>query len=90
MMHVIVGLMMIALGVWGVMDEWYYALDCLKAMGALGLTLGGFLALLGGVFGRPRPSSAAAADPAQGTEPDEGDDDVAASPRQVPDEPLRS
>ncbi len=77
MMHVIVGLMAIALGVWGVMDEWYYALDCLKAMGALGLTVGGFLALVGGVFGRSRTTSVAAPGEAAGVV--EGDE-VAASP----------
>ncbi len=89
MMHVIVGLMMIALGVWGVMDEWYYALDCLKAAGTLGLTLGGFLALLGGVFGRPRSAGAATADPAQIAEEGE-DEEVATSVREKSGERLRS
>jgi hypothetical protein len=89
MMHVIVGLMMIALGVWGVMDEWYYALDSLKAIGALGLTIGGFLALLGGVFGQPRPAGAADPDPARPT--DEGaDDDIAAATAAVSNERLMS
>ncbi len=89
MMHVIVGLMMIALGVWGVMDEWYYALDCLKAIGALGLTLGGFLALLGGVFGRPRTHGTPDADPAQIAEERE-DDELDAAMREMPDQQLRS
>jgi hypothetical protein len=87
MMHVIVGLMMIALGVWGVMDEWYYALDSLKAIGALGFTVGGFLALLGGVFGRPRGE--AAAEPEPPAEVDE-DDEVVAATQDVAGEPLRS
>ena len=54
MMHVIAGLFLIAFGIWGVMDEWYYALDFLKAAGSLALTGAGLLALLGGVFGQRR------------------------------------
>jgi hypothetical protein len=54
MMHIVVGLFMVALGVWGVMDEWYYAVDCIKAVGSLALLTGGLLGLAGGVFGHRR------------------------------------
>jgi hypothetical protein len=75
MMHVIAGLFLIAFGVWGVMDEWYYALDFLKAAGSLTLTAAGILALLGGVFGERRPDpNDAEADPASTDTPEDGAD----------------
>jgi hypothetical protein len=52
MMHIILGLFFVALGIWGIFDEWYYVLDCLKGGGALLLLLGGLLAILAGCFGR--------------------------------------
>ena len=53
MMHIILGLFFIALGIWGVMDEWYYVLDSIKAIGSLGLLGGGLLAFVAGLLGRP-------------------------------------
>jgi len=78
MMHVIAGLFLIAFGVWGVMDEWYYALDFLKAAGSLTLTAAGILALLGGVFGQRRlDANGTEADPASPDTPEDGGDDGA-------------
>jgi hypothetical protein len=51
MMHVIIGLFFIALGVWGVFDEWYYVVDFLKGSGSLVLILGGLLAIFAGAVG---------------------------------------
>ncbi len=76
MMHVILGLFFIALGVWGVFDEWYYVLDYLKASSSVLLLFGGLIALLAGVMDRPadRPE-----------EPEEPGDELPA-----PGQPLRS
>ena len=52
MLHIIIGLFFIALGVWGIFDEWYYVLDCLKGGGSLLLLVGGLLAIIAGCFGR--------------------------------------
>ena len=57
MMHIILGLFFVALGIWGIFDEWYYVLDCLKGSGALLLLLGGLLAMIAGCFGSPRESA---------------------------------
>ncbi len=51
MMHIIVGLFFVALGIWGIFDEWYYVLDCLKGGGSLLLLLGGLVAIVAGVLG---------------------------------------
>ena len=55
MMHIILGLFFVALGIWGVFDEWYYVLDFLKGGGSLLLLVGGLLAIVAGVLGR-RPA----------------------------------
>jgi hypothetical protein len=51
MMHVIIGLFFIALGVWGVFDEWYYVVDFLKGSGSLFLIVAGMLAIFAGAVG---------------------------------------
>ena len=51
MMHIIVGLFFIALGIWGVFDEWYYVVDFLKGSSSVLLTLVGFIGILAGVVG---------------------------------------
>lgn len=51
MMHVIIGLFFIALGIWGVFDEWYYVVDFLKGSGSLFLILAGALAIFAGAVG---------------------------------------
>jgi uncharacterized membrane protein HdeD (DUF308 family) len=61
MMHVILGLFFVALGIWGIFDEWYYVLDCLKGGGSLFMLVGGLLAIVAGVLGR-RPAAASDAD----------------------------
>jgi len=53
-MHVILGLFFVALGIWGIFDEWYYVLDCLKGGGSLLFLLGGLLAMIAGCFGGRR------------------------------------
>ncbi len=57
MMHIILGLFFVALGIWGIFDEWYYVLDCLKGGGSLLLTLGGLVAMLAGAVGRRRSTA---------------------------------
>ncbi len=55
MMHVVAGLFSIALGIWGVFDEWYYVVNFLKGAGSLLLTVAGILSMLAGsVPGTPR------------------------------------
>lgn len=75
MMHVILGLFFVALGIWGIFDEWYYVLDYVKAASSLFLLVGGLVALLAGVTGR-RPVESS-------EEPGEGDDDLP-TPGQAP------
>jgi len=62
MMHIVVGLFFVSLGLWGVFDEWYYVVDCLKGGFSLALVVAGIIAILAGVVG-PRSS----------LEPDEAD-----------------
>jgi hypothetical protein len=53
MMHIIVGLFFIALGIWGVFDEWYYVVDCVKGGTTVLLLAVGHVAILAGVM-RPK------------------------------------
>lgn len=53
MMHIIIGLFFIALGIWGVFDEWYYVVDCVKGGTTVLLLAVGHVAILAGVI-RPR------------------------------------
>jgi len=55
MLHIIIGLFFIALGVWGIFDEWYYVIDCAKAGISAILTLGGLFGILAGLV-PPKPS----------------------------------
>ncbi len=66
MRHVIVGLFFIALGIWGVFDEWYYVVNCVKGGASVFLVLAGALALLTGLSRpRRRPDDAEADDAGQ-------------------------
>lgn len=49
MIHIIIGLFFIALGIWGVFDEWYYVVDCVKGSSAVFLLLIGHIAILAGL-----------------------------------------
>ena len=49
MMGVVVGLLFIALGVWGIYDEYYYVADFVKGGLPIGLMAFGLLATLAGV-----------------------------------------
>ncbi len=49
MMHIIIGLFAIALGIWGVFDEWYYVVDAVKGGSSLLLILVGMVGILAGV-----------------------------------------
>ncbi len=51
MMHIIVGLFFIALGVWGVFDEWYYVVDFVKGSFSVLLVVIGLLGILAGAIG---------------------------------------
>ena len=48
MVHIIIGLFIMALGVWGLYDEYYYVVDFLKGSLPLVLMGGGLLATLAG------------------------------------------
>ena len=49
MMHIIIGLFAIALGIWGVFDEWYYVVDAVKGGSSLLLILAGMVGIFAGV-----------------------------------------
>jgi len=49
MMHIIIGLFFIALGIWGVFDEWYYVVDFVKGGTAIFLIIGGLVSTLAGL-----------------------------------------
>ena len=51
MMHIIIGLFFIALGIWGVFDEWYYVVDFVKGGGSVFLVLAGLVGILAGLVG---------------------------------------
>ena len=46
--HIFVGLFMVALGVWGLFEEYYFVIDFLKGFGPIVLIAGGLLATLAG------------------------------------------
>jgi len=48
MVHIIVGLFLIALGIWGLYDEFYYVADIIKGGFPLFLIFGGLVATLAG------------------------------------------
>lgn len=50
-MHIIVGLFFIALGIWGVFDEWYYVVDFIKGASAVVMVVVGAIAMLTGLVG---------------------------------------
>ena len=51
MMHIIIGLFFIALGIWGVFDEWYYVVDFVKGSGSVLLVVAGLIGILAGLIG---------------------------------------
>lgn len=51
MLHVFIGLFFIALGIWGIFDEWFYVIDFLKGSGSVFLILAGLLAIFAGTVG---------------------------------------
>lgn len=51
MMHIIIGLFFIALGIWGVFDEWYYVVDFVKGSSSVLLVLIGIFGILAGLVG---------------------------------------
>jgi len=48
MLHIIIGLFLIALGIWGLYDEFYYVADIIKGGFPLFLIFGGLIATLAG------------------------------------------
>ena len=54
MAHVVCGLVLIVLGVWGLYDEYYYVLDLVKGGGPVVLMLLGLVAMLAGIVS-PKP-----------------------------------
>ena len=51
MLHIIFGLFAIALGIWGVFDEWYYVVDVIKGGTSLFFVLAGLLGIFAGLVG---------------------------------------
>lgn len=52
MLHIILGLFFIALGIWGVFDEYYYVADFIKGGLPILLLLSGLIATLAGLIPR--------------------------------------
>nr|MBF0220767.1 hypothetical protein [Desulfobulbaceae bacterium] len=50
MMEIVLGLLLIALGIWGIYDEYYYVADIAKGGFPLMLIFSGLLATLAGVI----------------------------------------
>ncbi len=48
-MHVIIGLFLISLGIWGVFDEWYYVVDFIKGFSIVLLMVVGHVGILAGL-----------------------------------------
>lgn len=53
MLHITIGLFLIALGVWGIFDEWYYVIDFFKGGSCALLMVGGLFGILAGLRSRP-------------------------------------
>ena len=51
MLHIILGLFFIALGIWGVYDEWYYVVDFIKGFFSIFLVLFGLVGIMAGIVG---------------------------------------
>jgi len=49
MMHIIIGLFFIALGIWGVYDEYYYVADVIKGGLPIVMVIIGLVATLAGI-----------------------------------------
>lgn len=56
MMHIIFGLFFIALGIWGVFDEWYYVIDFVKGSSSVVLVALGIFGIFAGVAGAKTPA----------------------------------
>ncbi len=52
MAHIVGGLLLLALGIWGLYDEYYYVVDFLKGGIPIALMLGGLLATLAACAGQ--------------------------------------
>ncbi|MBF0481775.1 MAG: hypothetical protein HQK81_13555 [Desulfovibrionaceae bacterium] len=52
MAHIVVGLLLLALGVWGLYDQYYYVVDLIKGAGPIVLMVGGLIASLAGCAGQ--------------------------------------
>lgn len=50
MLNIILGLFFIALGIWGLFDEYYYVADFIKGGLPIVLMLAGLVATLAGIF----------------------------------------
>lgn len=75
MMHIIVGLFFIALGIWGVFDEWYYVVDFVKGSFSVLLVVVGLFGILAGAVGpRKKPDQVAITDTSK-PEPEPWEDD---------------
>ena len=69
-MHIIVGLFFIALGIWGVFDEWYYVVDFIKGGSCVFLVIIGLVGIMAGVVGPTNKSSREDDDHEPESEPD--------------------
>jgi len=48
MLHIIIGLLFVALGIWSIFDEYYYVSDVIKGVSPLFLIVSGLIATLAG------------------------------------------
>ncbi len=75
MMHIITGLFFIALGIWGVFDEWYYVVDFVKGGSPVVLISVGAIAMLAGLAKPGTEPLEATIPDASGLAPDDGEED---------------
>jgi hypothetical protein len=62
MIHIVVGLLLLALGVWGLYDQYYYVVDLIKGGGPILLMVGGLIASLAGCAGQKKAEEGEAHD----------------------------
>jgi hypothetical protein len=68
MTQIILGLVLLLLGLWGIVSHWYQFVDLLWVIVPMALLLGGVGALLGGIGSYSKRSSALARDPGKSKE----------------------
>ncbi len=60
MIHIIIGLLVIALAIWSMLPDWMFIVEVLKVLACIGLVVFGIVAVLAGVrrLGATKPKAA--------------------------------